>query len=104
VCNFLRCLPFRLPSCNETWGYQEYRLVGCDAGRILSYPTFQLLVTADVVTMSLILSTLIMEAIRSSETSVLTRATQRHIPEDGILHSHRLENLKSYIALTVWAL
>jgi hypothetical protein len=28
-----------------------------------------------------------MEAIRSSETSILTRATQRHIPEDGILQS-----------------
>jgi hypothetical protein len=26
-----------------------------------------------------------MEAIRSSETSVHTRSTQRHIPEDGIL-------------------
>jgi hypothetical protein len=25
-------------------------------------------------------------------------------PEDGILHSHRCENLKSYIALTGWAL
>jgi hypothetical protein len=23
-----------------------------------------------------------------------------YIPEDGILHSHRRENLKSYIALT----
>jgi hypothetical protein len=27
-----------------------------------------------------------------------------HIPEDGILHSHRLENLKSYIVLTGWTL
>jgi hypothetical protein len=26
-----------------------------------------------------------------------------YIPEDGILHSHRRENLKSYIALTGWA-
>jgi hypothetical protein len=25
-----------------------------------------------------------------------TTVTQRHIPEDGILHSHRRENLKSY--------
>jgi hypothetical protein len=24
-------------------------------------------------------------------------ATRRHIPEDGIIHSHRSENLKSYI-------
>jgi hypothetical protein len=30
------------------------------------------------------------------EMSVQTRSTQRHIPEDGILHSHRCENLKSY--------
>jgi hypothetical protein len=27
-----------------------------------------------------------------------------YIPEDGILHSHRRENLKSYIALTGWAI
>jgi hypothetical protein len=37
-----------------------------------------------------------MEAIRSSETSALTRATWCHIPEDGIVHSHRRENLKWY--------
>jgi hypothetical protein len=37
------------------------------------------------------------EAIRSSETSVYTMSTRHHIPEEGILHSHRRENLKSYI-------
>jgi hypothetical protein len=32
-----------------------------------------------------------------SETSALTRATQRHIPEDGILYRRCLEILKSYM-------
>jgi hypothetical protein len=41
-----------------------------------------------------------MEAIRSYEMSVIIRATRRNIPEDGIIHSRRGENLKSYIALT----
>jgi hypothetical protein len=41
-------------------------------------------------------STLKMEAIRSSETSVQsTTSTRHHTPEDGILNSHRRENLKS---------
>jgi hypothetical protein len=40
-----------------------------------------------------------METVRSSETPVLTGATQRNIPEDGILHTHRRENLKCYSLL-----
>jgi hypothetical protein len=47
-----------------------------------------------------ITSTLKMQVIRSSETSVHTIFTRRHISEDGILHTHRRENLKSYIFIT----
>jgi hypothetical protein len=52
----------------------------------------------------LIFITLMMEAIFSSKTSVVTRTTLHNITEDDILHSHRRDNLKSYIALTGWTL
>jgi hypothetical protein len=52
-----------------------------------------------------ILVTVMMEAIRSSERSVLTRAIRRNIPEDGIIHihcpeSHKFTWVKSLMFLT----
>jgi hypothetical protein len=98
--------------------YKECHLLGCEAVWLLLERSFrrsvsppssgwkesvfifsvlQLLVTANVVPSSLILFPQMMEAIRFSETSVLTRATRRHIAEDGLLHSHRREHLNSYV-------
>jgi hypothetical protein len=53
-------------------------------------------VTANVVPLSPILVTLMMEVLSFSATSVLTSATRRNFPDDGNLHSHRRENFKSY--------
>jgi hypothetical protein len=41
--------------------------------------------------------TLKTEAIRPSETSVYIRSTRRHIPKDGILHSHQRKNFNNCI-------
>jgi hypothetical protein len=94
--------------------YEEYRILGCDTARLLKNPRsggashlhhqseknqqahregiflrnmLQVLVTANFIPISLILFTLMMEAICSSGKWVLTGATWRHVPDDGILYS-----------------
>jgi hypothetical protein len=80
--------PCSLFSCNRRFG-GIYRLHL--QGRRNNSASKQVCLLAEPVS-----STLKMEAIYSSETSVATQQTIRHIPEDDTLHNHRCENLKSY--------
>jgi hypothetical protein len=62
------------------------------------------LLTVNVVPSSPILISLIIEALRSSKTPVLTRATRRITPEDGILQMPKLFHTELYriIIMDTW--
>jgi hypothetical protein len=60
------------------------------------------LAVTSTVPSSSILVTLMKEPLSSSETSVLTSAIWRNIPEYAILYSHCRENLKSYMDNLSW--
>jgi hypothetical protein len=66
---------------------------------LLYHQGLLLLLTVIIIYSSPVLVSLIMGAISSSETSVLTRATRRNISEEGILH--REQRFRNWI-FTYW--
>jgi hypothetical protein len=77
---------------NVSISFQMKSIIFGDVTPCSLLPPAYLLVLAEIIS-----STLKMEAIFSSETSVSTQqTTRRYIPEDDTLHNHRCKNLKSY--------
>jgi hypothetical protein len=96
VINPLSCIHLLCGSCKNRRFGRKYRFHHQDENN-------QQLLTAKVGPSSLIIFALMMIYIPPKR-RFLTRTTRRFFPEEGILHSHRHENFKSYIALTCWAL
>jgi hypothetical protein len=82
----LELRPLDPPECS--WSYTDYAIPVLGFGLDLLQPH------AHSGSSLADFSTMKMQAIRSSETSVYTISTLCHIPEDGIFHSHCRENLK----------
>jgi hypothetical protein len=59
----------------------------------------RLLAAANFVPSSPILVTLVMEALRSSETSVLTKATRHNVSEDGVIKKFPCSTSKMPISI-----
>jgi hypothetical protein len=64
---------------------------------LLSLSHATVAIAANFVLSSLNLVALMTKATRSSETSVLARATRRHITEDGILHLKCVSTYKTVL-------
>jgi hypothetical protein len=95
-----------------TYSIDTIKIIGQDKGKssvsmknavfwdvqlVFLHRLLQLLVTGNVVSSLLILFTLTLEMLHSSEMLVLTKAMWHHVPEDGILDTHSHKNLKTYI-------
>jgi hypothetical protein len=84
----LRCVAFVRTDVSEELSASIIRVTIGELGT-------SLVVTSNRCTLRKIQSNPDDNALSFSEMSGLTRATRRNIPEDGSLHSHRRENLKS---------